>query len=465
MAGESRDRDRLLIVGNGIAGTTVAREVRKRSDRPITILSGESDHFFSRTALMYIYMGHMQYQHTKPYEDHFWSKNRIDLVRGWVEQIDCQARCVQLASGESLAFGELVIASGSKPNRFGWPGQDLEGVQGLYSLQDLELLERNTRQHQVQRAVIVGGGLIGIELAEMLVVEGIAVTFLVREKRYWGSVLPKEEAELVGRHVREHHVDLRLSTELDSILDDGQGRVRAVVTKDGEEIPCQLVGLTAGVGPNIEFVRSSQVACGRGVLVDEQQRTNIAGVYACGDCAEIATPEGEPNRVESLWYTGRLQGEALARVLCGDELPYCRGTWFNSAKFFDIEYQTYGRAPPELPEGATSFYWEHPDGTKCLRLVYADDEGQALLGVNAFGIRYRQVVFQRFIEEATPVTEVLERLGEANFDPEFFVQHEAAMVQAFNAQHPDAGLQLRSRRGLKSLLQFRWGQRPAEGRG
>ena len=158
--------EHIVIVGNGVAGITAARHIRKLSDHRITVISVESDHFYSRTALMYIYMGHMTYANTKPYEDWFWEKNRIDLVRGYVETVDTDARKLLLAGGEEMGYDRLIIATGSKPNRFGWPGQELDGVQGLYSLQDLEMMDRNTRG--IARGVIVGGGLIGIEVAEML---------------------------------------------------------------------------------------------------------------------------------------------------------------------------------------------------------------------------------------------------------------------------------------------------------
>lgn len=171
----------IVIIGNGITGVTAARELRKlKPDWRITIVSGESDHHYSRPALMYIYMGHMRYEHTKPYEDSFWHTNKLELVRAWVQRIDTQKKELVLDRGAPLRWDKLAIATGSVTNKFGWPGQDLRGVQGLYGLQDLELLEENTRG--CSRAVIVGGGLIGIELAEMLHTRGIHVTFLVREK-------------------------------------------------------------------------------------------------------------------------------------------------------------------------------------------------------------------------------------------------------------------------------------------
>ncbi|WP_339903657.1 FAD-dependent oxidoreductase, partial [uncultured Cyclobacterium sp.] len=124
----------IVRIGNGISGVTCARHIRKNDDQvEIIIVSGETEHFFSRTALMYIYMGHMKYEHTKPYADDFWSKNRITLKFGWVNQVDFANRHLNFDNGEKLAYDKLILATGSKPNYFGWPGQDLKGVQGLYS--------------------------------------------------------------------------------------------------------------------------------------------------------------------------------------------------------------------------------------------------------------------------------------------------------------------------------------------
>jgi len=153
----------IAIIGNGIAGISAARNIRKLSDHKITVISGETDYFFSRTALMYVYMGHMRWKDIEPYEDWFWEKNRIDLKTGWVEKVHAKAKELEFSDGERMPFDKLIIASGSKPNKFGWPGQDLDGVHGLYSRQDLEALERHS-EAGIEHAVIVGGGLIGIEL-------------------------------------------------------------------------------------------------------------------------------------------------------------------------------------------------------------------------------------------------------------------------------------------------------------
>ena len=119
----------MVIIGNGIAGITAARHIRKRTDHRITVISGETDHFFSRTALMYIYMGHMTFENTQPYEPYFWKKNRIDLVRDWVTSVDPQSKKLSLQQKGSMDYDILILATGSTPNKFGWPGQDLRGAQ------------------------------------------------------------------------------------------------------------------------------------------------------------------------------------------------------------------------------------------------------------------------------------------------------------------------------------------------
>jgi NAD(P)H-nitrite reductase large subunit len=430
---------KIAIIGNGIAGITAARHLRKLGNDEIVVISGETEHFFSRTALMYIYMGHMTYEHTKPYEDWFWSKNNIQLVHAWVQALKPEEKKLTLSNGKSITYDVLIIATGSKSNKFGWPGQDLPGVQGLYSYQDLELMEENTRD--ISTAVIVGGGLIGVEMAEMLRTRNIEVVFLIREKEFWDIVLPREEASLIGRHIQQHHIDLRKETELEKILVGENGRVKGVKTKSGETINCQYVGLTVGVSPNVDFLRDSQLEMNRGVLIDRYLRTNLQDVYAIGDCAEFRDPITNRRPVEQVWYTGRMHGETVAHTIMGKETEYKPGIWFNSAKFFDIEYQTYGHVWSQLKEDEQQFYWEHKDGRKCIKFVYHKDT-KKLLGVNTFGIRLRHQVMDQWLREARDIFYVLKHLRNANFDPEFFKRYEGEIVGLFNQQNPSTPVKL-----------------------
>lgn len=377
---------------------------------------------------MYIYMGHMGFENIKPYEDWFWKKNRIDLVRDHVEQVITTDKTVKLSGGRTISYDILIIATGSKPNKFGWPGQDLIGVQGLYSFQDLQEMETNTIH--IKRAVIVGGGLIGIEMAEMLLSRKIEVTFLIRENSFWSNVLPQQEANLISRHVREHHIDLREETELEKILSDENGKVKGVVTKSGEEIDCQFVGLTVGVSPNVAFLKDSGIEIQRGVLVNEYLETNITDVYAIGDCVERTYDLPGRKSIEQVWYTGRMMGEVVAQTICNSRTKYEPGPWFNSAKFLDIEYQTYGNVWNEPKPNEEEFYWEHQGGKKAIHFVW-DRDSKQFLGVNVFGIRLRHELFDQWLREKKSIQFVLQNLSSANFDPEFFDRHEKEIVSDF----------------------------------
>lgn len=427
--------EHIVIIGNGVSGVTAARHIRKLSDKKITLISSETDHFFSRTALMYIYMGHMKYEHTKPYEDYFWKKNRLDLKRGFVRTVNHNEKELVFADGGKMSYDKLIIAVGSKSNKFGWPGQDLKGVQGLYSKQDLDMLEIYAPNNKLcKRAVIVGGGLIGIELAEMLNTRNIPVTFLVREESFWNPVLPIGESEMLNRHIRNHHIDLRLGVNLKEILADENGRARAVIIQEtGEELACNLVGLTAGVSPNIDFLKDSGIELGRGVKVNRFLETNIKDVYAIGDCAEQHEPIGNRRPIEAVWYTGRMMGETVAQTICGNKLEYSPGHWFNSAKFFDIEYQTYGWVFAEKKPYAEQFHWKHADDTKCITIAFHKDTNQ-FLGINSFGIRMRHEVFDQWLTEKRSIEYVIQHLAEANFDPEFYRTMEIEILSAFNHQ-------------------------------
>ena len=425
--------EHVVIIGNGISGVTAARHIRKLSDKKITIISAESKYFFSRTALMYVFMGHMKFEHIQPYESWFWKKNRLDLVEDFVEKIDTAQKTLHLANQPPIQYSKLIIATGSKPNKFGWPGQDLKGVQGLYSKQDLALIEENSKQ--AKTAVLIGGGLIGVELAEMLITRGIKVIFLVREEKFWGNILPDQDASLIGRHIIKHHVDLRYESELDEIIGDENGRVKEIRTKQGEIIPCEIVGLTAGVSPNVSMVKNSEIETERGVSVNKYLETNIPDVYAIGDCAQFKEPVNGRRNIEQVWYTGRIMGETVAQTICGNRLAYNPGPWFNSAKFFDIEYQTYGWVFNELKENEVEFYWEHPNGEIAMHFVW-DQTTHEFKGLNTFGIRLRHELFDKWLKEKASIQTVISNLRMANFDPEFYRLHENEIVAAFNKAMP-----------------------------
>jgi NADPH-dependent 2,4-dienoyl-CoA reductase/sulfur reductase-like enzyme len=406
-----------VIAGNGVAGITAALTIRQR-DRSarITVISGESDYFFSRTALMYAYLDRMNRRDLEPFERKSYDAQRIERVKGWIRDLDASRKTVQLDDGKTLVYDKLLLATGSAPNRPTWPGLDVaqNGVVHFVSLQDLDACEALTPS--TREAVVVGGGLIGVELVECLVHHGVKVTFLVREPWYWPAALAAEEGNMISDHIRSHGVHVQLEEEVAEVIVDGTGRVQSVRTKRGRDFPAQMLGIAIGVRPAIDWLKSvtSRPALGRGIQVTPDFRTSLEDVYAAGDCAEILLPNGSP-AVEQIWYSAKRQGELAGLSMLGDRINYAPPIFYNSAKFFDVEYTTTGECS-NLAATARSFYYRVPGKDISLRI---SEHNGAVIGFNMLGSRWNQTLFEQWIRERRSLQQVMAMLHTAQFDVEF----------------------------------------------
>lgn len=407
-----------VIVGNGVAGATAAFTLRERDSKAkITLISGETDYFFSRTALMYAYMDRMTPRDLEPHERKAYDVKRVDRVRGWVRDLDAGRKELTLEGGQKISYDRLLLATGSVPNRFPWTGLDRvkDGAVHFVSMQHLEECERLTPT--TREAVVVGGGLIGVELVECLVHHGVKVTFLVREKWYWPIALAAEEGQMISDHIRHNKVDLRLEEEVAEVVTDASGRVSLIKTNRGNELPAQMLGIAVGVRPAIDWLKNvaTPLALGRGIKVNPDFETSLPGVFSAGDCAEIVSPGAETGLVEQIWYSAKRQGELAARAMLGDHIAYEPPLFYNSAKFFEIEYTTVGRAT-KLPESAISFHHRVPGKDVSLRVIENDG---AVIGFNMLGSRWNHRVFEKWVHERRSMDEVMAMLEQAQFDVEF----------------------------------------------
>jgi NADPH-dependent 2,4-dienoyl-CoA reductase/sulfur reductase-like enzyme len=318
------------------------------------------------------------------------------------------------------------------------------------TLGDLQRLDAEARPGM--RAAVVGGGLIGVEVAEVLHHRGLTVTFLVRESWYFPLALDAAEAAMVAEHVRAHGVDVRLGVNVEEVLRGEDGRIRGVRVAPAPgaatagpaggspgppgEVPCELLVSAIGVVPNTGFLRDSGLALSKGgaIEVDGALRASLPDVWAAGDCANVEWLDGS-RRPEQLWYTARDQGRIAALSMLGDEAVYARGAWYNSAKFFDLEYTTAGWVPVLLSwdntpldpgPGMRCWYQRVPGRAESQRIVL---EGDRVVGFNMLGSRWNHEPLLKWIHERRSLDDVLRRLAQAQFDEEFsrrFRVHEGA---------------------------------------
>ncbi len=406
-----------VMIGNGVAGITAALKIRERDRHArISVIGGESDYFFSRTALMYAFMDRMNPRDLEPYERKSYDAQRIERIRGWAAGLDANRKIVRLDDGREIAYDRLLLAGGSVPNRAPWAGLDTvrDGVVQFVSLQNLADCERLTPS--TRQAVVAGGGLIGVELVECLVHHGVEVDFLVRDSWYWPVALNREEGAIVSDHIRHCGVRLHLEQEVDRVTAGADGRVSSVRTNKGVEFPCQLLGTCIGVRPAIDWLKSGApgLALGRGIKVADDFRASLPDVWAAGDCAEFTRPDGG-SLLEQIWYSAKRQGESAARAMLGDTAAYRPPLFYNSAKFFEIEYTTVGEVT-RAPAGATTFFHRVPGKDASIRIV--ENEG-AVVGVNLLGSRWNHKWFEKWIAERRSMAHVVANLHLAQFDVEF----------------------------------------------
>jgi NADPH-dependent 2,4-dienoyl-CoA reductase/sulfur reductase-like enzyme len=398
--------------------------LRKRDPRAgITVISGEADYFFSRTALMYSFMDRLTRRDLEPYERGVYEAQRIQRVRGWVKDVDAQSRTLTLDNGRSVAWDRLLLATGSSPRRPQWKGLDRvrSGLVNFVSMQDLEACEAVARRGG--KAVVVGGGLIGIELVECLRWAGMEVTFLIREPWYWPVALSATESAMVIEHMRRQGVNVVTGEVVVAVESDATGAVTAVSTEAGTSYECCALGVSIGVEPAVEWLRdvSTPPRLGRGIIVEGGFRTSLPSVFAAGDCAELELPGRSPF-VEQIWYSAKRQGALAARSMLGEPIQYAPPVFFNSSKFFEIEYTTVGRfagepdaEPAPLP-AVREFYFRYPGKDVSIRIAERDGAVQAF---NLLGSRWDHNKCEQWIEERRSLDEVMDRLHQAQFDVEF----------------------------------------------
>ena len=280
---------------------------RRDASARITLVSDEHDHFYSRPALMYVFAGQLDLRDTEPYDRGLYERMRFERVRGRVASLDPEARALRFEDGRVLGYDRLLLAAGSRARDAPWPGSEGPGRPHFVTLRDLEALDRDAEPGR--RAVVIGGGLIGVEVAEILHDRGLSRR--VRDPRE--LVLPAgarpQEAALVAEHMRAHGIDVRLGANVEEIARDAQGGVpERCVLEGGGEIPCDLVVVCHRRRAQHGLPRRRRAPAsskGGAIEVDDALRASVPDVWAAGDCANVTWADGSPPPRAALVHRAR----------------------------------------------------------------------------------------------------------------------------------------------------------------
>ena len=363
-----------VIIGAGLAGAKTAEALRDEGFEGRTVLIGDEPELpYERPPLSKDYLrGESPREQARVHPEGFYAEHDIELRPGTaVTAIDTAARAVTLAGDERLGYDRLLLATGSEPRRLAVPGAELDGVHHLRDLADADRIAAALRPGA--RAVIAGGGWIGMEVAASARQKGLDVTLVERSAVPLQQALGREAGEIYARLHREHGVALHTGVAVERV--EGAGRVERVVLADGTRISADLLVCGLGALPRTALAERAGIAVENGILCDERLETSVPGIFAAGDVANAEHPfYGRRLRVEH-WANALHQPEVAARSMLGKPAAYDRLPYFFSDQY-DVGMEYTG-----LAVGADAFEIRG-DAERYEFVAYWSREGRVIAGMN-----------------------------------------------------------------------------------
>ncbi|HEY6815204.1 MAG TPA: FAD-dependent oxidoreductase [Croceibacterium sp.] len=332
----------IVIVGTGHGGAQAAIALRQQGfGGSITMVGRDSVPPYERPPLSKEYLaGEKPFERLLIRPPQFWAERDVELLLDTnVRSLDPAAKTLTLSGGDTLGYGTLIWAAGGDPRRLSCPGALLPGIFAIRDRADSESIAA-ALVAGARRAVVVGGGYIGLEAAAVLTKLGCEVVLVEMLDRVLARVAGEDLSRFYEAEHRARGVDIRLGAEVEAI--EGEDRVTRVRLVGGDTIACDIVVVGIGIVPSVGPLITAGAAGANGVDVDQFCRTSLPEVYAIGDCAAHANPYagGAVIRLESVQNANDM-ANAAARAICGDPQPYAALPWFWSNQY-DLRLQTVG---------------------------------------------------------------------------------------------------------------------------
>jgi nitrite reductase (NADH) large subunit len=365
---------RVVVIGNGIAGVTGADHLRRRHPEcEIDLVADEPHHLYNRMGISRLVYGRSAMQGLYLNPDGWYDERQITTWLNtralWIDRSNGE---VALGTGEKLGYDRLILACGSSSFVPSIEGFGLPGTSVLRSAADAMDLRAFAQRVGSRRAIVAGGGLLGLEAAYALLKLGLKTVVLERSPGLLRRQLDARAGELLRHYLEGLGIEILVGAEVESV--EGGSRLRAANLRDGRRLEAQILLVAAGIQPNVELARDARLTVGRGVLVDDRMRTSDPAVFAAGDVAEFDA------QVPGLWPTAVAQAEVAAENAAGGDKAYSPPVPVTILKVVGIELASLGRFEAAAHE--ESIVFEDPAAGRYRKLVIADGRivGAILLG-------------------------------------------------------------------------------------
>lgn len=402
---------RYVIVGNGVAGTKAAETIRRRDpEGGIVVVSAEEVAFYRRPALVEHLIGRVPLDELwGRWPEVFYREAGIELRLGTsAVALNPHARQLTLTGGQVLDYDRLLLAVGVN-RQTGWlPGSDLGGVITLKSLADVAVLREAAER--ARQAVVVGEGVLGLEMARAFRLLGLHVTYLEEGPRLFARELVPAASDLIEQRLRSEGVEVRPSQRVVAFEGDGT-HLGGVRVASGERLECQIAGVSAGLRPPLSWAQQAGLAVEERVWVNDDLSTNLSDVYAAGDAVRLSD-EAIPFGWQRAWH----QGAVAAVNMTGGEAPYRRRTVALSTRVFGMPLLVMGDSHP--PGKARRQRGDYPEGGVYKELVL--DEAGRVVGAVMIGDVNEASRVEALVRQRALYSEVDPELRRRLFDQRYW---------------------------------------------
>jgi NAD(P)H-nitrite reductase large subunit len=398
-----------VIVGDGIAGSSAAETIREEDpDADVTVITDEGEALYNRILIKEFAKGKLPAAPISIHEPDWYAERGIDLeLDTYVTEVDPDAHQVHTHQGDVYEYDKLLIATGGTPAQLPTDNSDAEGIHHFWTFEDA----RAIRDHaaEAETGIVVGAGLLGIDLAAVCAAQGVDAHYLMRGNRWWRYALSLDGAEIVHDALAEKGVTPVSDSGVDHFEVDEDGHVTGAVDPNGERYEGEFAGVAIGLDFNTEWLQGSGVECDDGVLVDEYMQTNVEDVYAAGDITEFHDVILGDRTQNGAWGSAKEQGATAGKnMVADDKAEEFRWVSSYSITHFDFPFLSFGH-PTIGDDEAERKYSEG----EWRRLTFRDGR---LIGGVLVGDLSQQSTYKQLIREQRVVADQKDVLLEENVD-------------------------------------------------
>ena len=401
-----------VIIGNSASGIAAIEAIREYDGKnKITVISDEPYTNYSRPLISYFLGKKVSLESVSFQEKDFYKDNKVDLIlNNKATKLDLKKKYVILADRRKISFDKLLITTGGTPIVPEIKGRNFNGVFSFTTLSDAQKIEKYIKTNKVKKAVVLGGGLIGLKATEALIELKIKVTIVELADRILSATFDKKASAIIEAALEKIGCKSITNNTIAEIKGKNS-KVKEVILKDKKKIPTELVIVAIGVKPNIELVKNRAINTNKGILVDNFMQTNIKDIYAAGDCCEARDLLLNTNRPIAIWPVAKRQGKIAGYNMAGLKREYQGSFAMNSVELCGIPTISVGESCPEK-EGYQVLEYFAPEKSIYKKIVI---KNKRIIGVIFVGDIERAGIYTSLIKDKVDTSDFKENLLKEDF--------------------------------------------------